>query len=108
MKMHAKILTVAVIPLLSGCVVAVAHRNDVPVGASAGDTVVTPVFITAPGAAATLPFSDAVRVGNILYLSGKLGTDPATGTLVPGGIGPETRQALQNIRTTLEANGSSM
>ena len=51
--------------------------------------------------------SDFVRVGNILYLSGKLGTD-STGNLAPGGIGPETKQTLENIKTVLEKNGSSM
>jgi 2-iminobutanoate/2-iminopropanoate deaminase len=54
-----------------------------------------------------LPFSEAVRVGPILYLSGAIGID-STGTLVPGGIEAETRQALVNIRTVLERHGSSM
>jgi 2-iminobutanoate/2-iminopropanoate deaminase len=54
----------------------------------------------------TAPFSSAVRVGNMLYLAGQLGTDH--GKLVAGGIGPETRQALTNIKTVLEANGSDM
>lgn len=54
-----------------------------------------------------LPFSPAVRVGDMLYLSGQLGTD-STLALVPGGIGPETRQALENIRAVLEAHGSSL
>jgi 2-iminobutanoate/2-iminopropanoate deaminase len=58
-------------------------------------------------AAANLPFSPAVRVGNLLYLSGQLGTD-STGKLAPGGIEAETRQALTNIKKLLEANGSSM
>src|SRR4026209_1460346 len=57
-------------------------------------------------AAASLPFSPAVRVGNLLYLSGQLGTG-ITG-LVAGGIEAETRQALTNIKRLLEANGSSM
>ena len=52
------------------------------------------------------PFSDAVRVGNLLFLSGKLGTT-ADG-LAPGGIAGETRQALENIRASLERHGSSM
>jgi reactive intermediate/imine deaminase len=56
----------------------------------------------------TLPFSEAVRVGTMLYLSGQLGTDPATGRLVEGGIGPETRQTLENIKRTVERYGSSM
>jgi reactive intermediate/imine deaminase len=54
-----------------------------------------------------LPFSEAVRVGPILYLSGAMGIDDA-GTLVPGGIEAETRQALENIRAVLERHGSSM
>lgn len=64
-------------------------------------------YITPAGAAATLPFSPAVQVGPILYLSGQLGTD-STGKLVPGGIEAETRQTLTNIKRLLEANGSSM
>jgi 2-iminobutanoate/2-iminopropanoate deaminase len=56
---------------------------------------------------APLPFSAAVRVGPLLYLSGQLGTDSA-GHLVPGGISAETRQALENIREVLEHNGSSL
>ena len=54
-----------------------------------------------------LPFSEAVRVGNMLYLSGQLGTD-STGKLVPGGIGPETRQTLSNIAAALTRHGSSL
>jgi len=55
---------------------------------------------------ASLPFSSAVRTGNLLFLSGQIGTN-ATG-LVPGGIRAEVRQAMENIRTVLEASGSSM
>jgi len=54
-----------------------------------------------------LPFSEAVRVGSMLYLSGAMGIDDA-GTLVPGGIETETRRALENIRSVLERHGSSM
>ena len=53
------------------------------------------------------PFSEAVRVDNLVFLSGVLGTD-STGRLVPGGIGPETRQALENVKGALERNGLSM
>jgi 2-iminobutanoate/2-iminopropanoate deaminase len=51
--------------------------------------------------------SEFVRVGNILYLAGKLGTD-STGKLASGGIGPETKQTMENIKGVLEKNGSSM
>ena len=50
------------------------------------------------------PFSEAVRVGNLLYLSGMLGTD-STGQLVPGGIKAETKQVLENVKTALKRNG---
>ena len=55
-----------------------------------------------------LPFSSAVRVGNMLYLSGELGREPGTMKLVEGGIQAETRQTLENIKATLEAHGSSL
>ena len=54
------------------------------------------------------PFSQAVRVNNLLFLSGDIGWDPATGELVAGGIQAETRQTLENIKSTLETFGSSM
>jgi reactive intermediate/imine deaminase len=55
-----------------------------------------------------LPFSEAVRAGNLLFLSGQIGLLPGTMELVPGGIQAETRQTLQNIKATLEKYGSSM
>jgi len=54
-----------------------------------------------------LPFSDAVRVGHMLYLSGQIGTD-RTFALVPGGIRAETRQTMENVRRVLERSGSSL
>jgi reactive intermediate/imine deaminase len=61
-----------------------------------------------PGAVAGLPFSPAVKVGNIIYLSGQVGNRIGTRELVPGGIAAQTRQALDNIHAVLEAAGSSM
>ena len=55
-----------------------------------------------------LPFSDAVRVGHMLYLSGKIGNVPGTAQLAEGGIQGETRQTLENIKASLEKYGSSM
>ena len=54
-----------------------------------------------------LPFSEAVQVGPMLYLSGQMGIDES-GHLVPGGIVPETRQTLENVRRVLESHGSSL
>jgi len=57
----------------------------------------------------TRPFSPAVQVGELIFLSGQIGTDAsANGGLVAGGIEAETRQTLENIKRTLEAVGSGM
>jgi 2-iminobutanoate/2-iminopropanoate deaminase len=90
--MHTIARVAAIALLLSGC----AHsRHAAP-----------PVYVEPPGAAQR-PFSEVVRVGRMLYLSGQLGTD-SSGHLVAGGIRGETRQVLENIKRVLEANGSSM
>jgi 2-iminobutanoate/2-iminopropanoate deaminase len=58
-------------------------------------------------AIAGLPFSEAVQVGNLLFLSGQIGTD-ANGKLVQGGIAEETRHAMANIGAVLARHGSSI
>jgi 2-iminobutanoate/2-iminopropanoate deaminase len=66
-------------------------------------------FLPAPDAAQRdLPFTEAVRAGDFLFLAGQIGDDPATGKLVPGGIVPEARQTLMHIKAALERNGSSL
>ena len=55
-----------------------------------------------------LPFSEAVRVDDLLYLSGQIGLVPGTMKLVPGGLQAEARQTLENIKASLEAHGYSM
>ncbi|MDW5442254.1 RidA family protein [Polaromonas sp. SM01] len=55
-----------------------------------------------------LPFSEIVRMGDTLYLSGQMGTLPGTLTLAPGGLQAEAQQTLENIRSTLEAHGYSL
>lgn len=55
-----------------------------------------------------LPFSEAVRVGDLLFLSGTVGVEPGTVNLVPGGIGPETHRVMDNIKATVEKRGGSM
>ena len=54
------------------------------------------------------PFSEATQVGELLFLSGQLGIDPATSRLVKGGIGPETKQMMLNISATLKRYNSSL
>ena len=64
------------------------------------------VFHAIPGG--NLPFSEAVRVDDLLFLSGMLGNQPGTSTLVAGGIQAETRQTLENIKAVVLKHGSTM
>ena len=66
-----------------------------------------PVVEFRPGTANLGPFSEAVRVDGLLFLSGMIGTD-SNGQLVAGGITAETRQTLENIRAALARNGVGM
>jgi len=81
---------------LAGCEVAVETETEIE-------------WLKAPGMEdMDLPFSTAVRVDNLLFLSGALGYDREKGGLVEGGIQAETRKTLENISQTLETFGSSM
>ncbi len=55
--------------------------------------------------AAIGPYSQAIRIGNRLYLSGQIGIDPATGQMVDGGIEGQTHQVLKNLSAVLESAG---
>ena len=62
-------------------------------------------FINSSAAkAAGLPFSQAVQVGDVLYLSGVLGNVPGKAELVPGGLTAEIRQTMENIGAVLKEN----
>ncbi len=54
------------------------------------------------------PFSDAVEVGDMLYLAGQVGMDHSVRKLVDGGIQAETKQSIENIKAVLEHHGSSL
>ncbi len=90
--------------VLAFCVAAEAQKKDQAKPAPA-QTATVEYSSAAGGGSRNL--SEFVRVGNMLYLAGKLGTD-STGKLAQGGIGPETKQTLENIKAVLEKNGSSM
>ena len=64
--------------------------------------------IQLPGSLPGLPFSSAMRVGNVLYLSGQLGNLPGTRQLVDTGVVKQTQQTLENIKAVLAHAGSSM
>ena len=54
------------------------------------------------------PYSVGVRAGHFIYTAGQVGLDPATGTLVEGGVEAETRQVLNNLKVVLEAGGTTL
>ena len=54
------------------------------------------------------PYSQAIQAGNLLFLSGQIPIDPATGELVAGDIAEKTRRVMENIKAVLESQGLSM
>lgn len=66
-------------------------------------------YLQLPGTEdAGLPFSSAVRIDEVLYLSGMIGLEPGTMRVVEGGIEAEARQIMEDMKATLEMFGSSM
>ena len=95
---------------LAGCMATASapapEHAPAPTAAASMAAPAAPEFLT-PYGRPQYPFSPAVRVGDMLYLAGQIGTD-STGRLVPGGIQAETRQTMENIRDVLARTGSSM
>ena len=91
--------------LVAATMIAVATLTA-PSIAEAGDSV---EFLNSGKVLPTdLPFSEAVRVGDTLYLSGQLGVVPGSLELVEGGIEQEAQQTMENIKTVLETHGYSL
>jgi 2-iminobutanoate/2-iminopropanoate deaminase len=66
------------------------------------------IIDTKSAPAAIGPYSQAVWAGDLLFTSGQIPLDPATGQIVEGGVEAQARRALENVRTVLEAAGLSM
>ena len=66
------------------------------------------VISTKKAPAAIGPYSQAIKVGNLVYTSGQIPIDPATGVFAEGGIKEQTRQSLLNLKAILEEAGLSM
>ena len=110
MRSASRLITILCFVLLFNCGVEAQQRSKPrrPVRSTVPATTTPPqVQYLTTERARPAPLSDAVRVGQMLYLSGQLGTDGASG-LVPGGIKAETKQTMENIRRVLERNGSSL
>ena len=66
------------------------------------------VISTTQAPAAIGPYSQAIKVGNLVYTSGQLPIDPATGAFPEGGIKEQTRQSLANVKAILKETGLTM
>ena len=67
------------------------------------------VPVSTPNAPAALgPYSQAVRAGNTVYLSGQIPLDPATGELVSGGFEAQVHQSFRNLKAVVEAAGGHL
>lgn len=96
----------AALLLMSGAACAAGDAPNSAASAHTATALPDPEFIHPDGPPAN-PFSPAVRVGNLIFVSGTLGTGP-DGKLVPGGIQAETRQVLENIKAVLAASNVGM
>jgi len=66
------------------------------------------IIATASAPAAIGPYSQAVRAGNTVYLSGQIALDPASGQLVEGGFDAQVEQAFRNLKAVAQAAGGSL
>ncbi|WP_251966806.1 RidA family protein [Parabacteroides sp. AD58] len=66
------------------------------------------VIATTKAPAAIGPYNQAIQVGNMLFASGQLGLDPATGNFPEGGVKEQTIQSFQNVKAILEEAGFSI
>ena len=66
------------------------------------------VISTKKAPAAIGPYSQAIQMGNLVYTSGQIPIDPATGAFAEGGIKEQTRQSLTNVKAILEEAGLTM
>ncbi len=66
------------------------------------------IISTSKAPAAIGPYSQAVRLGNLIFTSGQIPADPASGEIVPGGVEAQARQALKNLEEVLNAAGAAL
>ena len=95
--MKHQLLTSAILFLLLCMTSAIAEENRSVQFLNSGDIL-----------SSDLPFSEAVQVDNLIFLSGQIGIRPGTINLVPGGIEAEARQTMDNIKSTLDRHGLGM
>jgi 2-iminobutanoate/2-iminopropanoate deaminase len=100
MKPCAVVAVLVVLSVLAGCISVSETREP--------QTAPRRAIATDRAPAAIASYSQAIQVGNTLYLAGQIGLDPATRELVPGGLQAEARRTLDNCRAVLEAAGFTL
>ena len=66
------------------------------------------VVVSSGAAAAIGPYSQAIRAGGFIFVSGQIPLDPSTGQVVGGGIGAQAERVLDSLRAILDASGSGL
>ncbi len=66
------------------------------------------IIVTADAPSPIGPYSQAIRANGFLFVSGQIAIDPASSTIVPGGIEEQTRRVMKNLAAILEAAGSAL
>lgn len=98
----------AALATTGGALTAAACRAPQPPESASTQAATEVEHIVPPGVSRLPVFTPAVRVGNLIFLSGAVGVKPGTLELVEGGIAAETRQTLENLRTVLQAAGADL
>ena len=97
------------LPVLAGCVYYEQRPRGYPAEASSPRSPMKPEVIHTDRAPAAIgPYSQAIRLGDLLFCSGQVALDPSTGELVGTTAPEQAEQALTNLAAVLEAGGSSM
>jgi 2-iminobutanoate/2-iminopropanoate deaminase len=73
-----------------------------------GRTMATTVVATDKAPGAIGPYSQAIKLNNLVFTAGQIPLDPATGKLIEGDIAAQTERVMQNLQAVLEAAGSSL
>jgi 2-iminobutanoate/2-iminopropanoate deaminase len=94
--------------LLGSLAIAAGGSSPALLGQTGGGNAKKKVIESPKAAKPIGPYSQGIQVGNLVFVAGEKGLDAKTGKIVPGGIEPETRQALENIKAILAAAGGSL
>ena len=102
------VLSCAAVLSLSGCAVTTSTSPaTTPAAPAASHMMGHDVIASGAAPAAIGPYSQAIKSGPMLFLSGQIALDPKTGQIVAGAIEEQTRQVLENLKAVLAANGMS-